>query len=798
MDKDKGISIIVDTGLETPVINLTTFVLKKVASGSESFKFIKYQYQNRTINKVTILSTLQSFYFAQIKNLLIISIDKALVEKNIDNFLLKKNILDNENYLQVRSQIGPKNLIRVFFNIKSFLDDIKSSDIKLYQNLQTLSILSIAGAGLNIRDNSLVIDSFFSAKMDDKILTKLFLTNPKRINSLHYLPGDTISSMTLTFDNFKDLLEYYKKILIDTGQNEVVEQFDSNQKQIEKVMNSSMDEILFSWLNNEITIASVSVFNAPLILLSVKDPKKVDTIISKLQEKDILSEFSFEKYKGKKISQIKPSSFFKLLFEIISPDLELPYYTFYEDYIILSRDKQEIKSVIDAIEKDDVLINKENVKNLYSGIKKGNIICYWNLSNDNINLLKNNNFFSSIIRSYNFGMLGMEFLNSGIKGKVMISGQKSTDVKTIEGWPIQFNSTIWYSPVFYETDKAEVDKILISTEEGKIYLYDIFGEKVSNWPILADKKLLTRPFFIKSNNQGTCFGVISSSGKIYVWNKDGFLLAKFPLSIEGSCNTTPLIQDLNNNGKDDIIIANDKGKIFAFNLEGNLLSGFPVQLPVNTSVNLQLFDLYNDHHSEILCSSLSSDGDIFFINDKGLLINDKTWSTGSINIIPPVVSEINLNEKAVILIKKDGILYVWKRNGTFVKGFPLDLGDKFANEPVITDLYHNSHKEIILLSKKGILYILSSTGKLLKQLNLNCTPIENEKIIVRDINHDGNDEFIIPCTDNTIHFFNEVGKMMFKIKGSTSPDIKDIDKDGRFEITTAADDGNVFLYKLPE
>ncbi len=336
-----------------------------------------------------------------------------------------------------------------------------------------------------------------------------------------------------------------------------------------------------------------------------------------------------------------------------------------------------------------------------------------------------------------------------------------------------------------------------ATENGKIHLYDFFGEKSVNWPVRMTPKILTAPvvfFHPLKNSTFICAG--SSSGELNIWNSEGFLLETSPISIDDSIKRNLSVKDINNDSIPEIIFSSDKGRIYALNIDGTSLPGFPVQLEYEMESSINLIDIGNDNNYEIVCSPKTPAGDILLINNTGTIWEEKRLTTGSLNFSDPVVSKSVINIQSIFLITEDGNLFKWDQNMNLENNFPVKLPDKFLNSPTIKDINNDNKDEIICISADGTLYLISDTGEIISQINLDIRPVENEKIVIFDVNKDGEKEIIISCTDNFLRFYNKDGALQFKIKGVTSPFIKDMDSDNKNEILTATDDGNVYLYKI--
>ncbi len=795
---DKKPLAIFNTGLKTPLFKITSIAMQKMLSDSIDVRFKTTKYNSYKIIKVTLLSKRESFYFCQIKNILLVAMDKAAIKKVIDRFISKNNLLENENYLQVRSQIGDKKTLSVYFNMKYILDEMNRISPDLYKSMQSLLILSIAGIDLEIAEETILINGFFSTESKDMDVNKLFLSTPKKNISFELLPEKTDSFISITFDNFQDIWNYYKRILKSTGQKEKYQTLKKTEQTIEKMLNLSLEELLFSWLDDEITFGSVSGFKDPVSIISIKNSDMIDQSIKKLQKKNILNKFSKVKYKEYTLYQIQLSSFFRFLSDVISPDLSLPYYTVYDDFIILSKNKELIKFVLDSLDKDDLLYYNNKVKKLTSYIKKGNIITYWDISRNSDLFSRSKNLFTKIIKNYNYGMASINFSDKGLKTKIIITEPQKEHIKLVEGWPLEFDSTVWTTPLVYNIDNKNLDEIIIGTENGKIYLTDLFGDIKLNWPVKVDGKLTTSPFLLKEGNTDIAIGTASSSGKIYIWNKEGVLKNNFPLDIDIKGHAmASLVGDLNNDNSPEIIISGDKGEVYAYHSDGSIMPGFPVQLKekVKSDIFLLNSDLYNG--KEIMCSTYGDNGYIYFINNTGTINEENIFASGSVCNLSTSVANLSQGKISIIQLTRDGKLFIRKKDGSFAGNFPIDLKQKFVTPPAVSDINNDGLQEIIVISSKGMLSVIKNTGKILSEYLFDFRPVENEKILLFDINKNGIKEIIIPDADDYIRFYTSNGRLLFKLKGSTTPVIKDMDGDGRLEIVTAGDNKKVYLYKMP-
>ncbi|MBU1077576.1 MAG: DUF3352 domain-containing protein [Spirochaetes bacterium] len=795
---DKRPLVLFNTGLITPLVNITSLALRKLFSDSEDFSFRSGNYNGYKVIKVTYLPKRESFYFTHVKNVLIAAMDKSTVLRSIDTYISKNNLLENENYLQVRSQIGSGGMLWAYFNMAFILKDIKESNKALYESLKTLSILSIAGMDLDLDEGSVYIKGFYSTGLQDADIMKLFLSSPKMVDALEVLPENTDSFVTLTFDNFSDVWRYYKRILSLTGQKEKRQKLVQTEDAIKTLLNLSLEELLFSWLDDEITVSSVSGFDESLTVISIKNIQGLNDLIKKLQKKNILKNFSSEKYKGSEIFHIQLSSFFQFLSDVISSDLELPFYTVHDNFIFLSSNKKLLQFALDSIEKDKLLYYKDDVKKIYSKIRKGNFLTYWDLSRKSPLLLKEKNIFTRIITKYRLGMLTMEFSDKGIKNRIVVTDPIAEKIKLVDGWPIEVDSTIWSTPLVYNVDNKGLDEIIIGTEDGKIYLVDFFGETRLNWPVKVEGNLTTSPFIIPSEFNEILIGAAASSGKVYAWGGDAVMKENFPIQIQGRPGPSVIVSDIDNDKNAEIILSDHDGRIFSFRNNGTTMPGFPVQLKEKAVSDIFLLPSDTSQGKDILCSMRSDNGYIYFINNTGTVNEENVFAAGTSRNASTIVSFLKPSLLSIIQLTSDGKLFVRKKDGSFLSGFPMDLDRKFVNPPATGDLNRDGKKEIIVLSSDGMLSLIDpDSGNIFFDEDLGFKPVENEPILLFDIDKDGKEEIIVPDVKDYIRFYDSRGTLKFKLNGSTTPFIKDMDRDGTYEVITAGYDRKVYLYSIP-
>jgi hypothetical protein len=169
--------------------------------------------------------------------------------------------------------------------------------------------------------------------------------------------------------------------------------------------------------------------------------------------------------------------------------------------------------------------------------------------------------------------------------------------------------------------------------------------------------------------------------------------------------------DYYKNNKKQIVFASSR-KIYSYDRKGNPLIGFPLENPSNSPIkNINVIDYDNTKRYRIISSH--ENGEVYFYDKNGNTLDG--WNPLSMEddlVQAPIHTRVRGKDYIIILLK-NGKIYVKNRKGENYNGFPLDLYSEVSNKLYYKKSSSPSKSIIEIISDDGKLYKINLDGKIL-------------------------------------------------------------------------------------
>ncbi|MCD6098327.1 VCBS repeat-containing protein [bacterium] len=205
----------------------------------------------------------------------------------------------------------------------------------------------------------------------------------------------------------------------------------------------------------------------------------------------------------------------------------------------------------------------------------------------------------------------------------------------------------------------------------------------------------------------------TNTGHIYCWDIEGNEPDGFPIEIEADYPASSIsLGDIDGDlSTFEIIFSSYHQKVYAYSSTGELLPGFPYLFPMPSAGTY-------GYTSTPICADVNNDGrdEIIVVGCSQLIVLNGSAETLLSIPLPLPATEVIPVEPAVADINGDGVqdilfflrerLYAYSSDdGELVVGYPLLMNDLSLGTPVVSDLDNDGYLEIAASAFDGALYL---------------------------------------------------------------------------------------------
>jgi antitoxin component YwqK of YwqJK toxin-antitoxin module len=381
-------------------------------------------YHEKEIIEFTFTDSPTTYYLSIHENLLSISSTHTIIEQSIDQ-LAEPVLIRDLDFIDISKELSG-NDIKMYINYKPFAEYLKIwMDDSEQESLDILKVLKYSGMTLEATDDVFSVEGFSSLQRDNpNLLTALMKSGEGKIEVGTIVPDNASYFMSVGFD---DALGFY-------GQMEEVlkaaedESYMDNKAKIEKYLNISIKDDFISWMDNEIALIQLnsnSSKNKVELAFAIKhkgfdEAKERLNFIEQQIKKKTPVKFKGINYKGHDIQFLSIKGFFKLLFGKAFEDIDKPYYTIMDDYVVFSNSPRTLGKIITAVEEQKTLDHtKEYAVFMENFAYESNLFIYLSaveLLSDAERLLEAESWKDLTAHMpyfKSFPMMGMQFISDG-------------------------------------------------------------------------------------------------------------------------------------------------------------------------------------------------------------------------------------------------------------------------------------------------------------------------------------------------------------------------------------------------
>jgi Uncharacterized protein conserved in bacteria len=364
--------IIIDMQKMSKMLVLKNQIENILSAGG--YTVTKRNYRNIETIEMRDNATREILYGAFIENHFAATYDPKLLEASI-NELEQPTIGLDRGFIEAERRVSEQGLCRLFVNYTYFPEFIS---IYMGQRSPYLDMfceaMNFAGLYGEMSDKRVELRGYSMLKEQSNPYVSAILGSGKKKMTAHkIMPARTAFYTNLELGDPMAFVKELEKTM-SINDKDLYNSYNSAKSKIETYIDISLEKNFLSWMDGEFAFAQSEPGllgrEAEIILAikakNVKEMKSNMEMIAKKVRNTTPIKFKTVEYKGYQVSYIELRGFFKLFFGGLFERFEKPYYTYVEDYIILSNQPSTILSFIEDYEQKNLMVNNDGFKNIYS------------------------------------------------------------------------------------------------------------------------------------------------------------------------------------------------------------------------------------------------------------------------------------------------------------------------------------------------------------------------------------------------------------------------------------------------
>ncbi len=736
--------------------------------------FIKKDFKGITINKIILTDQDKYFFYAVTKGIFFGSYNISLIEESINQLKKKSSVIDEPAFKKVEQTAGKNVDANIYVNLKYFyrlLSVLTNSKYKT--NIDLLSgFAQWTELDLKIKNNELLLNGYtIACDSLDQYLGLFENQSPQKIEITNILPYNTTILFDFGFENFNKFYTDYNNYLNKKTSNE----FKKKVQRINNKYNINIEKHLLSWIGNEAAFVSTSKNlksikdNAYAVFHSM-DISNAKKLLNQLGNK-IPGNAGAITHKGYQIKNINIPSIIPMFWGSIFQNIEKNYYTVIENYIVFANNPSSLKKFINTFLSGKTLDLNENYKDFSDNISESsNIYLFYNIRNS-IEVLKTltNKNLSSIIshnanitKNFQSFALQLSFTNRMFYTNLYLKYNPSYKEENISVWKATLDENISGQPYFVKDHTDNTYNIVVYDIENNMYLVDNNGNIL--WKIPVAEPVISNVYPVDYYKNRKIQYLFNTENYIYLIDLKGRKVENYPIKLSKKATNGLTVFDYSGNKNYRIVYAGEDKKVYNYTIKGNEVDGWK---------NPKTSEIVNRDIQHLVTGG----NDYILITDKEgkVKITDRRGRT-RINLKSKLIKAGNsefyvnrTNSKGIIITtdEKGNLTYITKSGNiskTFFREFSPD--HYFLYE----DFDKNGSKDFIYLDKNK-LTVFDRFKKIIfeyefkSEINLKpvIIPISKREILLGVVSDKTREIFLFDKKGNVIISSGLVGETPFAI-----------------------------------
>jgi len=294
-------------------------------------------------------------YICLLDNLILISFTGSLIERSL-NQKNDKHWDNNKNFQTVMTEMNSRKLFKFYFNF-NMLDDFSKTFLTEEDEIVTMfsKSLNFSIFDFDLKNNKLSFEGIAKLDTINSYISALAKVEPGKIRAHEIMTDQAAIYFSIAFS---DYITFYQSLLDEyaAGSPADYTEIQDGIELVEKLLKINMNDDFFSWIGNEIALFKIRPMSEAereediVIAINANDIDNAKTGLNHITEqirKRTGVKFDIINYKNYEINYLSEKGLIKLIFGKLFDRIEKPYFTYIEDYVVMSNSQDILLKVID-------------------------------------------------------------------------------------------------------------------------------------------------------------------------------------------------------------------------------------------------------------------------------------------------------------------------------------------------------------------------------------------------------------------------------------------------------------------
>lgn len=716
---------------------------------------------------------------AFMENVAIVSLDERVVKEALARRTSGTGLASRASReLLDRLHVRNNHALRVIADTASLSGDLLAGSPAGSTVLSALQLPGQSMLDAETRADRLTIGVTLPVSVTLAELQKVLEAPHAPIGVLRYVPS---SATLLTVSNLAPLRDLYRLAAAVQGANvqDIYKKADDGAR---SVLGAGIEDLLFSWIGSEVGVFSLPASNMPVYFAKISDARAFAAAVAKITGSIVAGKDSSLVMDGVRVDRLTIPWYVALITNVLGVQVPEPYFLTRGDYFFASMDAENLAAVARAGETGENITRPgSSFARLTQGLPGDSSALIWYDSSRGLPFFAGSTgTLADLLRVYGNGVAVLRASPSELHATLVTESASRVAAQPLAGFPLSVEGSLTGNVLAFRFADSGPALLAWVRDHSVLVLADASGAKIAEAKLEQDSVLVpeqARPGILSA------IWAVSQGGTVWRFGPKLEPLATFPIVTGIASPMTPAILDgmlaLYSRADSALVLVGPDGSRTV--LSEKLVA--PVfAAPVFGSGRIAFYPK-------------SFDAKVHLSDLTGAEAPGWPVSASGISFCSPRIVAVG-SSFIVTFLTQAGMLYAWDASGTPLPSFPVTLqGVYFATPEALSA---DGQTVIAALSQDGGVSEISLDGRVIRQITAPDANGKDARLLVVRLYGDARQQILLYGSGAFIAGYDTSLRPLpgFPLKGVTTPQLLDVNRDGTTDLVTAGLDGKIYAYGM--